>query len=629
MKNRIQLLVLASVLMSAGILASGIFSGSSQDFIISGDIAGSSSVFSFPKSRKAPKRYTASTKSASVKRSRSQRAATRTKIRKQYDRLDRVASRRNKIEIIKPEDLIPREDPEKASLALTGAAQYYFNEDQVDKSIDYYRESYKLNNKNDFARLGLSDALTRKGDDLMSSEESPAAIAERFYLEAIELNVENSAAYAGLGEVYDQLEKPEKAIENYEKALKIDPDLTDVSAPLGILYYRAGDIAKADIFLKKALESEPDDAQTQYFLGLVKLSQNRFAEAETAFKKSIQLDPGFSEGYYGLGTALSKLAREKEAIDEYNLAIKTNPKYTEAWFDLGSAYFNTEDYQKSVDAYLEAIKLRNNDPEAYINLADSYRQLADNDSTVKGKYALLGQALSRYSTGLTLIQNNPNNREEFTDDELAEIFSRYGYTAGERNMLASVQGITHNWDRALEALTTAAEMKNDALDYANLGWAFYNSARNDLKANPDAARQKLMSAKENLDKAEKLKPNPVIMTAIKLNKGITAIDLGEFSSAVENLKPVTGSRPDWAFANYSLGVAYFKGGDLNNAISQFKKAVEKETDYVAAYSGLGNAYLLKNDLKAVRGVIEDLKKIKSAAAINEANRLQFALSLKN
>lgn len=625
-KNWLQLLLILSLIWT--FLLGGFWS-QAQDFVISSDISGSSSVFAFPKSRKAPKKYVASNRSSRVKRTQTQRVATRTKIRKQYDNLAKVTTRRDKIEIIKPEDLIPREDPEKASLAITGAAQYYFNEDEIDKSVEYFREAYGLNKKNDLARLGLSDALTRKGDDFMSAEESKVKLTEKFYTEAISFNAENSAAYSGLGEVYDALDESEKAITNYEKALSIDPDLTEVSSPLGILYYQTGNIAKAETFLQKALATEPNDSQTQYFLGLVRYSQNRDKEAETAFRKSISIEPDFAEAHYYLGTTIARSDRETEAIAEYNEAVRLNPKYVEAWFDLGAAYYNTEQYQKSVDAYLQTLKVKNDYAEAYINLADSYRQLSAEDKTLRGKYNLLGQAINRYGMGINFINNNPKNAEQFTQDELADIYSRYGYAAGERNMLASAQGISHDWKLAIEVLTKASEIKKDSLDYANLGWAYYNAARIDIKANPDAAQKTLMLAKENLEKARSLNPNREVLTAIRLNLGITSIDLGDFKAAIDNLKPVADNRNDWAFSNYSLGVAYFKSGDLNNAITQFKKAVEKESDYVAAWSGLGNAYLQKNDVKEVKKVIEALKKIRTGEAINEANKLQFAISLKS
>jgi superkiller protein 3 len=607
----------------------GNFLSHSQDMMISGDIAGSSSIFAFPKSRKSAKKYSTSNKSSSnVRRSKVQTVAIRTKIRKQYDNLAKVTTRRDKIEVIRPEDLIPRQDPVKASLALTGAAQYYFNENQIDKAIEYYREASKLNAKNEFARLGLSDALTRKGDDVFNAEDSQAKIAETFYNEAITLNSDNSAAYAGIAEVYDDLGDSKNAIKNYEKALKIDPDLSDIIAPLGILYYQTGDIVNADIFLRKALVTESDDSQTYYFLGLVKFIQSSNKEAEAAFRKSIALEPKFAEAHYSLGSTLSRMNLEKEGIAELATATTLNPKYLEAWFDLGAAYFNTGEYQKSVDAYLQALKVKNDYVEAYINLADSYRMLADNSKTVRGKYDLLGQALNRYQMGLTFLQNNPKFADTYTKEELADVYSRYGYAAGDRNILASVQGIVHNWDTAISLLAKAAEINDKSIDYANLGWAYYNSARNDLKPNPDAARTKLLSAKANLEKAKSMDPNQEVLSAIRVNLGITSIDLGDFKTAIENLKAVADSRNDWAFTNYSLGVAYFKNNDLNNAVEQFKKAVSKDSNYVAAYSGLGNAYLQKNELKEVKNVIDVLKKIGNPAAINEANRLQFALNLK-
>lgn len=628
MEKRKNWLSLIVVLLMIWTILPGNFLSHSQDMMISSDIAGSSSVFAFPKSRKSSKRFSTTNRSSNVKRSQVQRVATRKRIRKQYDNLAKVTTRRDKIEIVRPEDLVPRQDPVKASLALTGAAQYYFNEDNIEKAIEYYRGAAKLDSENDFARLGLSDALTRKADDLINENQSEAKTAEAFYVEAISLNAENSAAYAGLGEVYDELDDSKNAIINYEKALQIDPDLTDVSAPLGILYYQSGDISKADVFLKKALASEPNDSQTQYFLGLVKFSQNNDKEAEIAFRKAIELEKDFEEGHYNLGLTLSRMNREKEAIPEFLTAVTINPKYMEAWFDLGAVYFNTEEFQKSVDAYLQTLKLKNDYVEAYINLADSYRMLADGEKTIKGKYQLIGQALGRYSLGVTFIESNQKFADLYTKSELADIYSRYGYTAGEQNLLSSAQGIVHNWDKAISLLTKAAEIKNESLDYANLGWAFYNSARIDLKANPAAAQTKLQNAKSNLEKARSMNPNEAILTAIRLNLGITSIDLGDFKTAIENLKPVVEIQKDWAFANYSLGVAYFKSNDLNNSIDQFNKAIGKEPNYVAAYSGLGNAYLQRNDQKEVKKVIDNLKNLRTPEAISEANRLQFALNMK-
>lgn len=628
MENKKRWLVMVVVILMVWSILPGNFLSHTQDMMISSDIAGSSSIFAFPKSKKSSKKYSTSNNRSNVKRSKVQRVAIRTKIRKQYDNLAKVTTRRDKIEVIRPEDLVPRQDPVKASLALTGAAQYYFNENEIDKAIEYYREASKLDEKNEFARLGLSDALTRKGDDLFNANDSQAKIAQTFYNEAITLNSDNSAAYAGIAEVYDDLDDAKNAIRNYEKALSIDPALTDVSAPLGVLYFQTGDIAKADIFLKRAIVSEPDDPQTQYYVGLVRFAQNNDKEAEAAFRKSLAIDSTGAETHYGLGATLVRLGRENEGIAEFLNAVAINPKYLEAWFDLGAAYYNTEEYQKSVDAYLQTVKLKNDYVEAYVNLADSYRLLADGEKGIKAKYSLLSQAISRYSMALTFLENSPKYKDTYTSDELADIYSRYGYAAGEQNMLASAQGIVHNWDRAIGLLSKAAEIKNDSLDYANLGWAFYNSARIDLKANPGAANSKLLSAKANLEMALSKNPNQIVLTAIRMNLGITSIDLGDFKAAIDNLKPVTESRNDWAFSNYSLGVAYFKNNDLGNAITQFKKAVEKEPGYIAAYSGLGNAYLGKNELNSVKGVIEVLKKIQTPASISEANRLQFALNMK-
>lgn len=597
-----------------------------QDFVLSRSIAGGSSVFSFPKSRKAPKRYARS--STVSRRTTQQRSSATRRVRRQYNTLARVTNRRDQIDVINPADLIPREDPKKASLALTGAGQYYFNEDQTEDAIKYFNEAYTLDKDNDLARLGLSDSLTRRGDELLDEGGEKVANAEYFYTRSIEVNAENSAAFAGLGAVYDELGDDEKAILNYEKALQIDPDLTEVSAPLGILYYQTNNLEKADIYLKRALVKEPDDSQTHYFLGLVRFTEEKFADAEKAFRKAVELDPESSEAHYFLGKTLANLNLLDDAIVEFREAIRINKNYVDALFDLGGVLYNTEKYQESVDAYSATVRVKNDYVEAYINLADGYRQLAERENNVKKKYTLLGQAQGEYELADEFIKNDPEKAKEFTEEEIADLYSRYGFTAGERNMLASQQGIRHTWDLAIGLLEKAAEITKSPIDYTNLGWAYYNSARNELQSNPDSARERLMKAKTYLETAKSLKPNAVNMIAVNLNLGITNIDLGNFKDAIENLKPVVAEREDWQFANYSLGVAYFKNGDMNDAITQFERAVSKQNDYVAALSGLGNAYLQLNKKKDVENVIARLNNLKTGEAVSEANRLKFALSQK-
>ena len=602
-----------------------------QDIVASRDISGGSSVFTFPKSRKARQsKFTSSRRTRPTRQTRTvaQRTTSRRKIRKQYTTLAKVKTRVEKIKVVDPITLpqYQRETPENTAVIFIGVAQYYLNQNNLPEAVNYYREAVSLDEKNEDAKLGYSDVLVQVGDKYIDEEDYRKAKKE--YLEAIRINSENSAAYAGLGEVYDSTDEDDLAIENYEKALSIDPELTEVNSSLGIIYFQKGDIAKADEILAKALEKEADNAETQYFLGLVRYTQNRNDEALQAFRKAAEYDPTNGEPHYYIGEIMERLGKDAEAIAEFEKATQLDPNYVDAWFSLGVAYYNSDQFEKSSEAYQTTLKLKNDYAEAYVNLGDAYRQMADSITDNRERYKVLQKSSSAYNLAVTFIENDPKIGEEFSEDEIDEIYNKFGYVAGQINILAAQLGIRHNWDKAIDLLTKTTLKNASAIDYTNLGWAYYNASRIEIVSDPQKGKETLLKARTNLEKAISMNPDKIVLSAARLNLGYTLIDLGEFDGAINNLRPVTKDQPEWAFANYALGVAYFKKGSNQEAVDQFEAAIKTDNNYIEAFSGLGNAYLKMDKEKNVKAVIDRLVKLGTRPALVEAKNLQTALNVK-
>lgn len=602
-----------------------------QDIVASRDISGGSSVFTFPKSRKARQsKFSSSrrTRPTRQKRTAAQRTTSRRKIRRQYTSLAKVKKRVEKIKVVDPITLpqFQRETPENTAVIFIGVAQYYLNQNNLDEAVNYYKEAVSLDENNEDATLGYSDVLVQVGDKYVDEEDYRKAKKE--YLEAVKVNPENSAAYAGLGEVYDSTDEDDLAIENYEKALSIDPELTEVNASLGIIYFQKGDIAKADEILAKALEKEADNAETQYFLGLVRYTQNRNEEALQAFKNAANYDPTNAEPHYYIGEIMERLGKDAEAIAEFEKATELDSKYVDAWFSLGVAYYNSDQFEKSAQAYQKTLELKNDYAEAYVNLGDAYRQMADSIADVRERYKTLQKSSSAYNLAVTFIENDPKIGEEFSEDEIDEIYNKFGYVAGQINILAAQLGIRHNWDKAIDLLTKTTLKNASAIDYTNLGWAYYNASRIEIVSDPQRGKETLQKARTNLEKAISMNPDKIVLSAARLNLGYTLIDLGDFDGAINNLKPVTADQPEWAFANYALGVAYFKKGSNQESVDQFEAAIKTDDNYIEAFSGLGNAYLKMDKEKNVKAVIDRLVKLGTRPALVEAKKLQTALNVK-
>ena len=564
----------------------GILLTTAQDLQPNEDLSLGSSVFVFRSSgRTAQKKFVSSNR---AKRTRTQRVAVTKKINRQYENLAVVTNRRKRIKEVAPTMVavtdVKRKTPKEASIALTGTGLYYYEQNDLDKSIEAYEEAIRLDAKNADAKFGLSDALARKGSDLLEADKPKEA--RYFFDDAIKNNDKNSVAYAGLGEIYDALDDNDKAITNYEKALALDVALTEINAPLGVLYYQKNDLTKADTLLSKSLETNQGDVSTQYFLGLIRYKQKRYEESRVALTQAKTLDATMPEVRLSLGEALERLDRKEESIAEYKEAVRLKPNYVDAWFNLGSNYYEQRKYEDSIAAYKETIKLKNDLGEAHANLADAYRQLQ--------RY---GDANGSYGLAAMFIKDD------------AELYSNWGFSLGKVN----------KWDSAVARLNQAIALSADHIDYTNLGWALYNAAQIDLRSKrPADARVKLEQAKTALNKAVTMKQD---FAPAQINLGITLNDLGEHQAAVTALKRATELRKNWLFAINELGIAYRKLNDYDNAIKQFEHTVDINDKYAIGYFNLGEAQLRRGNGKEAKKALEKLKKLNK----NMANALEVMI----
>lgn len=573
-----------------------------QDLVPVSDITGGTSVFVFRgNARSAPRRFISKVPPSVSK---SQRLDAARRINVQYARLIKIAPRRPRSEVIVPEDprvpKIPTMPKEQAATIFAGVAEYYMNNSDFDNAIDFFRESTTLDRKNSKAIAGLSEALALKGNDLLVKD--GAAVARKFFEEALRYNPRNAPAYFGLAEVFADLDQKDVAVSSYEKALENDAALTELYVPLGTLYYQQGEIAKAENLLTRAVATSPNDAQAQFYLGMVRYSQNRNEEALAAFRKSQSLDATNAEAFYRAGEALMRMKKNAEAVQEYTKAVALRDDYFDAWFGLGSAYAEMDKYAEAIPAFKKASRLQNTSIDAYINLGDAYR--------LTGNY---NDAEANYNLAVTFIQRSP----DYNKDETADIYGKIGFSIAKQCEINIRVAKPCRWDAAVAALERASALSNNNIDYANLGWAYYNAAKADINFKRTAlARPKLEKAKENLQKAAF--SSPKYIEGPLLNLGMTLTDLGDYAGAADAFTRVIAKKPDWLFAINELGIAYRKQNKYADAIKQFKIAIGKDDKYAIAHYNLAEAQFQSGNLAEAK---------KEYAKLNKLGRVDLAREL--
>jgi O-antigen biosynthesis protein len=591
-KRCLALLVISVILVTA-------IPARSQDLVPVSDLMGGSSVFVFRNTSKAaPRRLVVKT---TYTRSKTQRIETARRVSKQYVTLAKVAPRRVLSTVVREDDpripKIPTMPREEASVLFAGVGEFFMEKDEFTRAQDFFRESIQLDAKNTKAQGGLSEALALEGNDVLVKGASAGTgknyltIARGKFEEALKYNPKNSPAYFGLAEVFSEMDKDPEAIANYEKALANDKDLTEIYIPLGILYYQQGEIAKAENLLLKALSTSPNDAQTQYFLGLIRYSQNKNEEALTAFNQAKTLDPTYAEAFYQTGETLVRLKRYREAVPEYQQATTLKPNYFDALVGLGSAYFEIDNYPEAVTAYRQAERLRNDNIEVLVNLGDAYRQMANYDD-----------AEAKYNLATVFIERDKN----YNKDEAADIYSKIGFVIAKQCEANMKKFVPCRWDVAVRNLEKASAITDNNVDTANLGWAYYNAAKNDIANKRSAeARVKLEKAKVTLEKAAFASPKYI--EGPLLNLGMTLTDLGDYAGAVDAFKRVIDKQPKWVFAMNELGIAYRKQDNFADAGAAFRKAIATDGKYVIAYYNLAESEFRAGNLPEAQKAYNKVK----------------------
>ncbi len=144
----------------------------------------------------------------------------------------------------------------------------------------------------------IGNLAIKIADTLMSLD---ASLAEKYYRKALDLkkglDVSDIETFNRLGICLRQQKKPELAILEYQKALKLDPHNERIMYNMSMAYLEAGDKEKARDILSVLLRRNPefgkDNEVVLYNMGMVFYKNNDINRAVEFFKKALQTNPEY------------------------------------------------------------------------------------------------------------------------------------------------------------------------------------------------------------------------------------------------------------------------------------------------------------------------------------------------
>src|SRR5688572_13192914 len=172
-------------------------------------------------------------------------------------------------------------------------------------------------------------------------QENRPQLAVEEFKKSIRLDDKNPYSHKGLGIAYTQMRKYPEAIATLRKALELNPYYVDVRNDLGTALMLAGkrEEGKAEFLAAYNDPTNPRPELTSYSFANAYLDEKRYAEAANWFRTSIGRNKQNPEAYMGLSEALLALGQPDEVIPALEAGLKELPQHVGMLTALGEAYY--------------------------------------------------------------------------------------------------------------------------------------------------------------------------------------------------------------------------------------------------------------------------------------------------
>ncbi len=414
-----------------------------------------------------------------------------------------------------------------------------------------------------------------------------------------------------LGYQAELAQDTDRAIQEYQSALKSDPNAHAVKARLAGLYFSLGDLSNAvryaedavagsgqnaqtlsqmaGIFagagqpdraiqlLDRAIEQEPGKADAYFSKGLLLMNQKRLSEAEQSVKQGIALSPDAPVGPYYLGRIQMELSHVEDAIASFERAAAVNAAFEPSYIALASIYESRQEKDKAIAVlrkYLQNVNPRNRDVRnhlvrLYMNAKDYQGALAELDRMVAEDPTDLDAQLR-----ISLVYGELKEYHKAIE-RLTPILALRPAELKIRDYLGYLYEETKQYPKALDTYRFNLQLDPSYFEgHLHLGVLLYRIKR-------------FQDSISHLAEAAKLNPKQPESYIVM---GLAYLQGEQFEQATQAFEEGIRHNPKNADLHFNLGTAYDKLNRFDEVVRAMETALKLDPHHADALNYLGYSY---------------------------------------
>jgi tetratricopeptide (TPR) repeat protein len=354
----------------------------------------------------------------------------------------------------------------------------------------------------------------------------------------------SSRGLVTLGQAYQQVGKPQLAIESYRAALE-EGASAEIYSGLASAYHETGSLAAERSALQNQLLLDPGDAAAQYRLGLL-MSLSDINTATTHLQMAAQLDPEYEPVWETLRSALA--------------LADLSPSESDRLVTLGRAMALVGEWDLAHQAFMQAVESGEQNAPAWAWLGEAKQHLRQDGSAELDK-ALALDPQSVVVRGLRGLYWKRQGKEPLALQEYQAAASSEPQNPAWSASLGETYSSMGDLVSALASFEKATQQAPGDPLYWRLLATFC------LENNIQVDEIGLPAARKALDLAP---DDPLALDIL----GWAELAAGQPWAAQETLLKAVRTAPEYALAHFHLSQAYLQTGDRTAAYNQLKLVVQ-------------------------------------------------------